>query len=54
MLEQKLIKIKNVKEQNKMSLKIRELIKKYKEPDLTLFMSHPETRTVEIRFVKKE
>ena len=51
--DEKLIKIKNVKEQNKISLEIQELIKNYKEPDLTLFMSHPETKTVEIPFVKK-
>ena len=36
--DQKLLKIENVKEQNKVSLEIQELIKNYKEPDLTLFM----------------
>ena len=50
----KLLKIENVKERNKVSLEIQELIKNYKEPDLTLFMSHPETKTVEILFVKKK
>ena len=51
--DEKLLKIENVKEQNKVSLEIQELIKNYKEPDLTLFMSHSETKTVEIPFVKK-
>ena len=51
--DEKLSKIENVTEQNKVSLEIKELIKNYKEPDLTLFMSHPETKTVEIPFVKK-
>ena len=51
--DEKLLKIENVKEQNKVSLEIQELIKNYKEPDLTLFMSNPETKTVEIAFVKK-
>ena len=52
--DEKLLKIENVKEQNKVSLEIQELIKNYKEPDLTLFMSHPETKTIEIPFVKKK
>ena len=30
-----------------------DLVKNYKEPDLTLFMSHPEIKTVEIPFLKK-
>ena len=49
--DENLLKIENVKEQNKVSLQIQELIKNYK--DLTMFMSHPETKTVEIPFVKK-
>ena len=52
--DEKLLKIENVKERNKVSLEIQELIKNYKEPDLTLFMSHPETKTIEIPFVKKK
>ena len=52
--DEKLLKIENVKEQNKVSLEIQELIKNYKEPDLTLFMSHPETKAIEIPFVKKK
>ena len=49
----KILKIENVKEQNRISSEIQEIIKNYKEPDLTLFMSHPETKTIEILFVKK-
>ena len=52
--EEKLLKIENVKEQNKVSLEVQELVVNYKEPDLTLFMSHSETKTVEIPFVKKK
>ena len=51
--DEKLLKIANVKEQNRIGLEIQEIIKNYKEPDLTLFMSHPETKAVEIPFVKK-
>ena len=42
-----------MKEQQRISLEIQKLIKNYKEPDLTLFMSHPETKTVQISFGKK-
>ena len=49
--DENLLKTENVKEQNKVSLEIQELIKNYK--DLTMFMSHPETKTVEIPVVKK-
>ena len=48
-----LLKIENVKEQKKVSQEIQDLIKNYKEPDLTLFISNPKTKTVEISFVKK-
>ena len=51
--DSKLLKIENFKEQDKVSLEIQDLVKDYKEPDLTLFMSNPETKTVEIPFVKK-
>ena len=51
--DKKILKIENVKEQNRISSEIQEIIKNYKEPDLTLFMPHPETKTVEIPFVKK-
>ena len=33
---------------------MQDLVKNYKEPDLTLFMSHPEIKTVEIPFLKKK
>ena len=49
-----LLKIENVKEQKKVSQEIQDLIKNYKEPDLTLFISNPEIKTVEIPFVKKK
>ena len=48
--DENLVKIENVKQQNRISLEIQEWIKNYKEPDLTLFMSHAETKTVEIPF----
>ena len=51
--DERLLKMENTKKQNKVSLQIQELIENYKEPDLTLFMSNPETKTVEIAFVKK-
>ena len=51
--DQKLLKIENIKEQNRINLEIQELIKNYKEPDLTLFISHTETNTVQNPFVKK-
>ena len=51
--DKELTKIENVKEQSRISPEIQELIKNYKEPDLTLFMSHAETKTVEIPFAKK-
>ena len=50
--DKNILKIENVKEQNRVSSEIQEIIKNYKEPDLTLFMSHPETKTIEIPFVK--
>ena len=51
--DKKILKIENVEEQNRVSGEIQEIIKNYKEPDLTLFMSHPEAKTIEIPFVKK-
>ena len=50
--DKNILKIENVEEQNRVSGEIQEIIKNYKEPDLTLFMSHPETKTIEIPFVK--
>ena len=43
--DEKIIKIENVKEQKRISEEIQELIKNYKEPDLT-FASHPETLAI--------
>ena len=51
--DKKIIKIENVKEQKRISDEIQELIKSCKEPDLTFFISHPETITIIIPFVKK-
>ena len=51
--DEKIIKIENVKEQ-KISREIQNLIKNYKEPDLTFVISHPETSTIKIPFVKKK
>ena len=53
MPDERIIKIENVKEQKKISNEIQELIKTFKEPDLTFFISHPETNTITIPFVKK-
>ena len=50
---EKIIKIENKKEQKKISEEIQELIKQNKEPNLTLFLSHPEVKATEIPFVKK-
>ena len=51
--DKNILKIENVEEQNRASGEIQEIIKNYKDPDLTLFMSYPETKTTEIPFVKK-
>ena len=51
--DEKLLKIENVKEQKKISDEIQELIKNYKEPDLTFFISNPETAAIRIPFQKK-
>ena len=50
---EKIIKIENKKEQKKISEEIQELIKQNKEPNLTFIISHPETNSIEIPFVKK-
>ena len=41
------------KNKKKISEEIQELIKAYKEPDLTLTVSNTETKTIKIPFVKK-
>ena len=47
------IKIEDNEKLNQKSKEIQEIIKHYKEPDLTLYMSHPETLTIKIPFEKK-
>ena len=51
--DEKIIKIENVKEQKRINKEMQNLIKDYKEPDLTFVISHPETSTIKIPFVKK-
>ena len=53
--DEKILKIENPKEQEKFTKEIQELIKNYKEPDLTFFISNPETATIRIPFqIKNE
>ena len=52
--DSELVKIENTNELDRVSKEIQELIKDYKEPDLTLFISNSETKTVKIPFVKKD
>ena len=42
--DEKILKIDNKKEQEKISPEIQELIKQNKEPNLTFIISHPETK----------
>ena len=51
--DEKIIKIESKKEQKKISEEIQELIKQNKEPNLTFIISHPETNSIKIPFVKK-
>ena len=51
--DEKIIKVKNKKEQKKIIEEIQELIKQNKEPNLTFIISHPETNSIEIPFAKK-
>ena len=51
--DEKILKLDNKKEQEKISWEIQELIKQNKEPNLTFIISHPETKSIEIPFVKK-
>ena len=50
--DEKILKLDNKKEQEKISQEIQELIKQNKEPNLTFIISHPETKSIEIPFVK--
>ena len=51
--DEKIIKVEKKKEQKKIGEEIQELIKQNKEPNLTFIISHPETNSIEIPFVKK-
>ena len=51
--DEKILKIENKREHDKISQEIQESIKQNKEPNLTFIISHPETKSIEIPFVKK-
>ena len=51
--DEKIIKVENKKELKKISEEIQELIRQNKEPNLTFIISHPETNSLEIPFIKK-
>ena len=51
--DEKIIKVENKKEQKKIREKIQESIRQNKEPNLTFIISHPETNSLEIPFIKK-
>ena len=52
--DKKILKIENEKEQKRISEEIQNFIKEVKEPDLTLYISHSETLTIKIPFIKKK
>ena len=52
-INSELVKIKNIKELDRISKEIQEITKNYKEPDLTLSISNPEIKAVLVPFVKK-
>lgn len=51
--DEKILKIENIKEQEKTSEEIKEFIKQNKEPNLTFTISNPQTKAIEIPLVKK-
>ena len=51
--DEKILKLDNKIEQDKISEEIQELMKQNKKPNLTFIISHPETKSIEIPFVKK-
>ena len=51
-IDSELVKIKNIKELNRISKETQEITKNYKEPDLTS-ISNPEIKAVLVPFVKK-
>ena len=52
--DSELMKIENTDELDTISKEIQELTKNYKDPDLTLSISNPETKTLLLLFVKKD
>ena len=52
--DSELVKIENTNELDSISNEIQELIKNYKDPDLTLSISNPETKTLLLLFVRKD
>ena len=52
--DSELVKIENTEEFDRISKEIQELIKNYKDSDLTLSISNPETKTLLLLFVKKD
>ena len=44
--DSELVKIENTREFDRLSKEIQELIKNYKDPDLTMSISNPETKTL--------
>ena len=51
--DEKFLKVKNIKEQEKISQEIQEFFEQNKEPNLIFTISNPEIKTIEIPFVKK-
>ena len=51
--DEKILKLDNKKEQEKLSQEIQQLIKQNKEPNLAFIISDPQTKSIEIPFVKK-
>ena len=52
--DSELVEIENTKELNRISKEILELTKNYKDPNLTMSISNPETKTLLLLFVKKD
>ena len=53
-VDSELVKIKNIKELDRISKETQELVESYIDPDLTLSISNPETKTLLLTFVKKD
>ena len=51
--DEKIIIVQNKKEQKEISEEVQELIRQNKEPNLAFIISHPETNSLEIPFIKK-